>query len=131
MFLDASAIVAIITREPSHEALASRLDRAAARVTSAIAIYEAALGIARKLSWTSIEALALVDEFLALGDIEVAAIDRQVGAAAVEAFERFGKGRHPAALNMGDCFAYAGARTRSQSLLFVGDDFNRTDIGIA
>jgi ribonuclease VapC len=131
MLVDASAIVAIITREPGHEALVSRLGRAATRATSAVAIYEAALGIARKLSWTAIEALALVDEFLALGDIEVAVIDRQVGALAVEAFERFGKGRHAAALNMGDCFAYACARNRSEPLLFVGDDFNRTDVGIA
>ena len=129
MFLDASAIVAIITREPGHEALGSRLERAATRATSAIAIYEATLGIARKLSWTANEALALVDEFMALGDIEVAVIDRQVGAAAVEAFERFGKGRHPAALNMGDCFAYSYALIQSEPILFVVDDFHRHDVG--
>jgi len=46
----------------------------------------------------------------------------------VEAFRRFGRGRHPAALNFGDCLAYASAKTARDSLLFVGDDFSKTDI---
>ena len=61
-------------------------------------------------------------------NVDVAARD---GAVAIEAFERFGKGRHPAKLNMGDCFAYASARSLSAKLLFKGDDFGRTDIEAA
>ena len=51
--------------------------------------------------------------------------------AAIGAWARFGKGRHPAALNFGDCFAYACARLGGQPLLFKGDDFGRTDIAVA
>ena len=131
MHLDASAIVAMITRETDHVELAASLARSRVRTASAVGLYEATLGIARKLDWTPLEARRLVEAFLALADVQVLAIDRPIWVAAVEAFELFGKGRHPAALNMGDCFAYACARIRGEPLLFTDDDFGRTDIAVA
>ncbi|HEY3799263.1 MAG TPA: type II toxin-antitoxin system VapC family toxin [Caulobacteraceae bacterium] len=131
MHVDASAIVAITTREPEHAELIARLDRAPSRSTSPLSLYEASLGIARKLDWSQTEARRLVAMFLAQADIEVIAIDQPVWVAAIEAFERFGRGRHPAGLNMGDCFAYACAKTRGEPLLFKGNDFPLTDVAVA
>ena len=62
--------------------------------------------------------------------IEIVAVDQEQAQLARIAWQRFGKGRHPAGLNYGDCFAYALARTRQLPLLFQGDDFSRTDIDI-
>ena len=58
-------------------------------------------------------------------------IDQRIGEAAIDAHDRFGKGRHPARLNMGDCFAYACARTNNAPLLFKGEDFALTDVALA
>lgn len=131
MFIDASVIVALITREADHADLTTRLNASAVRLTSAVALFEATLGVARKLAWTPSEAQALVEEFLKLAEVEVIAIDRRTWLVALQAFERFGKGLHPAGLNMGDCFAYACARTEHAALLFKGDDFTKTDIAAA
>ena len=74
---------------------------------------------------------ALVGEYSPGSEIEVIGIGPAEGDLALDAFERYGKGRHPARLNMGDCFAYACARTHGVPLLFKGDDFSHTDILIA
>ena len=71
---------------------------------------------------------ARLEETLSILAISTHAVDLQQGIFAREAFIRFGRGRHPAALNFGDCFAYALAKTRDESLLFKGDDFAKTDI---
>jgi ribonuclease VapC len=129
MFVDASAIIAILTGEPEADAFADALAGAAAPVTSPVAIFEAALGICRKRHATPAEAAADVREFLDLSGIRVAPITEGEAGAAIEAFARFGKGRgHPAQLNLGDCFAYAVARIHGISLLFKGEDFAKTDI---
>ncbi len=72
-----------------------------------------------------------VDNFLRLAHVGIIAIGPDEMARALDAFNRFGKGRHPAQLNMGDCFAYACAKTHGVPLLFKGDDFSQTDIAIA
>lgn len=127
MFVDASAIVAIITQEPGHESLSVAL--ATGRpATSPLAIYEASLGVARIFASSPISARRQVQELLELFAVEILSMTEADGDAAVEAFDRFGKGRHPARLNMGDCFAYAMAVNRGLPLLFKGDDFGRTDI---
>lgn len=132
MFVDASAIVAILTREPEADALADALGEAPAPITSPVAIFEAALGLCRKRESSVAEAEADVMEFLTLAGVAVAPIDAAAGKAALAAFARFGKGRgHPAQLNMGDCFAYAMARCHRTSLLFKGGDFAQTDIRAA
>jgi len=128
MFVDASAIVAIIVSESDADDLGTRLAEAEQFYTSALACYEATLGVARVLNLTVDVALSLVDDFAAEADAEITPITAEIGREAVRAFARFGRGRHPAALNMGDCFAYACARTLGVPLLYKGDDFALTDI---
>ena len=131
MFLDASAAIAIIAREGDAAALAGRLRQANEVHTSPIAVYETVLGLAR-LGQTSIqEAQAVLDRFLGEIRAQIVPITAEIGRNALSAFERYGRGRHPAALNMGDCFAYACARQLDIPLLFKGDDFPLTDITIA
>lgn len=131
MFVGASAIVAILTQEPEADALIDRLERAVRPITSAIAIFEAALGLCRK-SYVSVEeAEADVAEFLTSARVTLVPIAANEATAALGAFSRYGKGRgHPAQLNMGDCFAYSVARCHRTSLLYKGDDFGKTDIGL-
>jgi ribonuclease VapC len=76
------------------------------------------------------DATALLDQFLAEVDATIVPIDAPCGRAAIAAFERFGKGRHAAALNLGDCFAYACAATGDMPLLCKGNEFPQTDIAI-
>ncbi|MEO8714392.1 MAG: type II toxin-antitoxin system VapC family toxin [Acetobacteraceae bacterium] len=130
MFVDASAIVAILTREPDAGALADLLESAPTPITSPIAVFEAALGLCRKRHASVEEARRDVEDFLGTARVELVAITVAEAAAALDAFARYGKGRgHPARLNMGDCFAYAVAKAHRTSLLFKGDDFDKTDIG--
>ena len=129
MFVDDSAIVAILTREPDADALADALDGARSPITSPIAVFEAALGICRKRHASVAEAHADVAEFLATAGVRTVPISDKEAEMALDAFSRYGKGRgHPAQLNLGDCFAYAIARNYRTSLLFKGDDFDKTDI---
>ena len=132
MFVDASAIVAILTREPDADALADVLDDARSPITSPIAVFEATLGLCRKRHASVEEAEADVREFLAAAGVRSVAITSKEGETALAAFARYGKGRgHPAQLNLGDCFAYAVARNYRTPLLFKGDDFSKTDIDLA
>lgn len=129
MFVDASAIVAILTREPEADALAHTLESARAPITSPLAIFEATLGVCRKRHASVAEGQADVLEFLEIAGIRTVAITIKEAEAALNAFARFGKGGgHPAQLNMGDCFAYAAAKSYHTSLLFTGADFSKTDI---
>lgn len=132
MFVDASAIVAILTREPEADTLADRLEQAHQPITSPIAVFEAVAGLCRKRHASVEEAQADLRAFLETARIRLVAITAEDGEAALLAFSRYGKGRgHPAQLNMGDCFAYAAAMTNRATLLFKGEDFSRTDIAAA
>ena len=132
MFIDASAIVAILTSEPQAGALIAALDLGETRITSALAVFEAVTALSRKLDQDVATSERQVQRFLDLSGIQVVPITEAVGADALAAHARYGKGRgHPAKLNLGDCFAYACARTHGVPLLFVGDDFARTDIEAA
>ncbi|MPZ31672.1 MAG: PIN domain-containing protein [Rhodospirillales bacterium] len=129
MFIDASAIVAMLNGEAEAAQLADALERSDVRVTSPIAIFEATLGICRVRHATVEQAAADVAEFLKVADIQCAPITEQESQTAFIAFDRYGKGRgHPAQLNLGDCFAYAVARNRNLPLLFKGEDFTKTDV---
>lgn len=131
MFVDASAMVAIMIGEPDAPDLLRRLDAAGRRITSPLATYELTVALARAKDRPLGQVRIVVKEFLARSEIEVIEIGPTEGDLALDAFERYGKGRHPARLNMGDCFAYACARTHGVPLLFKGDDFSQTDILIA
>ena len=131
MFLDASALTAILTDEADGPAFAARIKADKRRMTSPMAIWETALSVSRRLGLSPSEALQAVRDYLTLANVQVLAVPPQAADLAAEAFERFGKGRNPAALNFGDCFAYACARYYRQPLLYKGDDFPRTDIEAA
>jgi ribonuclease VapC len=129
MFVDASAIIAILTREPDADDLIDRLEGAIRPITSAIAIFEATLGLCRKRHASVEETQADVTDFLKTAQVELVPIGESEASLALSAFARYGKGRgHPAQLNMGDCFAYAVARNHRTTLLFKGNDFAKTDI---
>lgn len=128
MFVDASAFVAILASEEGADALLARLQQADVRYTSPMAIWETSIVLGRQRQIAPTDALGLVTDFLKLLPVAVEPVDHSAGELAVIAYQRFGKGRHPAGLNFGDCFAYACARQREVPLLYKGDDFSRTDI---
>lgn len=128
IFVDASAIVAFILAEPEAAALAAALDLGEPAFTSPIAVYEASLAVARANAAPLPVAQRDVRQTLRRMEIAIVEIDDEQASLALAAFERFGKGRHPAALNMGDCFAYASTESRDARILFKGDDFSQTDL---
>ena len=129
MFVDASAIVAIIVGEPGADQLADRVEAAESPITSPIAIFETVAAISRIRTIDIDEATDVVAEFLETARIRVVPVTHADAEKALDAFSRYGKGRgHPAQLNLGDCFAYAAASNHRRPLLFKGDDFSKTDI---
>lgn len=131
MFVDASALIAILAGEPDAAALVARLQQARQRLTSPIAVGETTLALARILDLPPSDARQAVRDYLALAAIQVVAVSPKAADLAIEAFERFGEGNHPARLTLADCLAYAGARTYRMPLLFKGEGFALTDIDVA
>ena len=131
MFVDASAITAILSDEADARELLARLQKGVVRITSPLAVWETTIAVARNLGLEISEAREAVEGFLTLAEIEVVAVPAEASALAIDAYSRFGKSRHPAGLNFGDCFAYAGARLARYPLLYKGDDFPLTDIETA
>ncbi len=131
MFVDASALTAILTDEDDARSLVGRLTLSDRRITSPLAVWEATVAVARRLDLPLGEAREAIADYLVLAGIVVVAVPPEVGDGALDAFERYGEGRHPASLNFGDCFAYACARHYRVRLLFKGSDFPHTDIASA
>jgi len=113
IFVDASALVAILNDEPEAAAFIAVLETETPKLTSEIAVFEAAAAIARERQVSPQEAESAVRALVTEADLEILAITVDIGGLAIEAFQKYGKGRHPARLNMGDCFAYACARSRA------------------
>lgn len=128
MILDTSVLVAIALREPGYEELIEKLRSADALGISTPTLVEAGIVLSARLG---IEPQAVLDRFLRDFGVVPVAFGERHWREAVDAFRRFGKGRHPASLNFGDCLSYAAARVAGHSLLFVGDDFDRTDVAKA
>ena len=130
MFIDASAIVAILAGEPGNASLAQIINAARDPITSALAIFESASAVARKNAMTVEAAETETYAFLALAGIRIVSLGDAEVRDALAAYARFGKGRGspPAVLNFGDLFAYALARHLDAPLLFKGNDFAQTDI---
>ena len=128
MIVDASALVAIIQEEPDAELLIDRLEIDGRRSTHGISLFETVVAVARESRREPDVAERTVRRFLARADIAILAIGSREASAALDAFSRYGKGRHPAKLNMGDCFSYACAKVRGVPLLYKGDDFAKTDL---
>jgi ribonuclease VapC len=131
MFLDASAMIAILASEDDAGSLAARLGQAREVHTSGLAVYETVVGLARIANAAVQDAADLVEAFLRETSAEIMPIDGATAREALAAFARYGRGHHAAALNMGDCFAYACARQLGTTLLCKGNDFPRTDIELA
>ena len=129
LFLDASAMVAMMTGEAGSPALEERFGAADEIVCSAISLWEAARAVARKRTVPITHAFSEIETFVADFAIRLVPIGTTESHVAVDAYHRYGKGTgHPAKLNMGDCFAYACAKTHNASLLYKGNDFLHTDL---
>lgn len=128
LFVDASALVSMIAGEPDHEELMHRLMADPDPLWSAMTEWETISALCRSHRYPIDRARTEVADLTAVAKFRRVDIGAAEAAAAVDAYHRFGKGRHPAALNMGDCFAYACARTNNARLLYKGDDFARTDL---
>ena len=125
--IDTSALLAILFGEPEAEAFDQRI--AAEQVCmSAVSLQEASMVLAGRRPGRDAEAWQRLDELIRDAPIEVVAHDRELAEIGRLAFLRFGKGRHPARLNCGDCASYALAKSLGIPLLFKGTDFARTDI---
>jgi ribonuclease VapC len=131
MFIDASALTALLTDEDDARELLARMQQTKTRITSPLAIWEAVIAVARKLDLTIGDVADSMDRYLELMKIELVPVPPETARTALDAFDRYGKGRHPAKLNFGDCFAYACARHLGQPLMFKGADFPQTDIEAA
>lgn len=128
MILDSSAIVSLICREPGHAQLIDKIAATKQLLVGAPTLAETELVLTIKLGY---DAGALVEQFLAETQTLVLPFSREHVSVFLEAFLRYGKGRHPARLNMGDCFTYATAKIARRPVLFVGDDFSKTDLTAA
>ncbi|KQT07374.1 MULTISPECIES: type II toxin-antitoxin system VapC family toxin [unclassified Bradyrhizobium] len=131
MFIDASALAAMLTNEDEARELLARVQQSTTRLTSPLAVWEAAIAIACVLDLPIAAAAEAVESYLALMEIKTVNVAPETARIALEAYDRYGKGRHPARLNFGDCFAYACARNLGEPLMFKGADFPQTDIEAA
>jgi ribonuclease VapC len=123
--VDSSAIIAILRNEPERDGFEAVLDTSTQSVCSIMTFVESFMvATSRKTNTPPDLHLALLRSL----KIDLVPTDETQALAAAEAFLRFGKGRHPARLNLGDCFSYALAKSLNAPLLYKGDDFSRTDI---
>jgi ribonuclease VapC len=131
IFVDASALVSIIAREADASALGRVLAGGAPIISSAISVWETVTALCKNHRYSNEDARTAVADLFKDLQIKYVPIGERESELAALAYEKFGKGRHAAALNMGDCFAYACAKANNAKLLFKGDDFAKTDIAAA
>lgn len=127
MVIDTSAMMAILTREPAADRLVQAVEADRTRLVSAATVVEASLVLLGRYGEVGDPQL---DRLLRAIGAEVVPVGEEQVTLARDAALRFGRGRHPAALNFGDCFSYALSVARSEPLLFVGDDFSKTDVEV-
>jgi ribonuclease VapC len=131
IFVDASALISMIAGEEDADSQADRLDAERLRLCSAISVWETVAGLCRSYTFSVTSARVTVESFLQTHGFQFVGVNEREFEAASDAYAEFGKGRHPAALNMGDCYAYACTKTNRAKLLFKGEDFSKTDIAQA
>ena len=124
--IDSSALVAILQNEPDALLFAEAIGAAEAIVVSAVSFFETSMVLAGRVQDET--AWRLLDALIGRAKIEIVPFDAGQAAIARAAFLKYGKGRHTAALNFGDCAAYALAKSRNIPLLYKGADFAKTDI---
>lgn len=125
MVVDSSAVLAVLFNEPERDAFADALSAATVRLMSSVNVLEAAVVASSRKGPHGARELDLL---LHRAEIEVTPFTADHLRLSRDAYERYGKGRHPAGLNLGDCCAYALARYTGEPLLFKGNDFLRTDV---
>lgn len=127
--VDSSALIAILRREPEADGFLRIIAEAEGCLLSSVSLLETSMVLAGRAgdatSWAELDAL------IARAGIQMVAQDAELTEAARAAFLRYGRGRHPAALNLGDCASYALAKHHELPLLFKGADFPRTDLRAA
>jgi ribonuclease VapC len=128
MIIDSSAAIAVLEQEPDAQSFASAIAGASSRYMGAPTFLELCMIIAGNRADASIED---VGSFVRDAGITLLPFTPAAAKVAAEAFLKFGKGRHPAKLNFGDCISYAMAKTEVMPLLFKGDDFRLTDVEVA
>jgi ribonuclease VapC len=125
MVLDSSAVVAVAVEEEGHGRFADAMADANTIAIGAPTLVETDVVMMRRFD---LHGRVLVARFMERRDVVVVPFDQNHRETAGEAFARYGKGRHPAALNYGDCMTYATAQVAGHPLLFTGEDFAQTDI---
>jgi len=125
MVIDTSALLAILRDEPERSSFSEALEMAEVRSISTASFVEISMIIESRYGADGVRDLDLL---IAKALIALEAVDVDQAHLARQAFRQYGKGRHPAGLNFGDCFSYALARSRAEPLLFKGKDFPQTDI---
>jgi ribonuclease VapC len=128
MVIDTSALMGLLLGEPSARAIANVLEQDPDPIISAATLVEAFIVAEARLG---ADGVLKLDQILREAGIGVEAVDHAAARSAIEAWRSFGKGRHPAQLNFGDCFVYALAAMRGEPILCTGADFTRTDIATA
>lgn len=129
MFVDASAMVAILAPEDDGMAIAARLESSREPMTTPLAVFETVVALRRIHAAPMGHVLALTQAFLERAGIKLVGIGPEQHVTALHAFERYGRGSgHPAQLNFGDCFAYAAAKRLGLPMLYKGNDFALTDL---
>jgi ribonuclease VapC len=125
MVIDTSALLAILLNEPERRAFSVAIAAADVRLLSSATFVESSLVIEARYGADGVRDLDLL---IAKADISLEPVDIEQAHLARRAYRQFGKGRHAAGLNLGDCFSYALARSRSEPLLFKGQDFAQSDV---
>ena len=128
MILDSSAVVAVLLREEGYRPYAEEMEDAPDLAIGAPTLLETGIVVMGRLG---LSGRARIAQFLEHYGAVVIPFDERHWHVAADAFIRYGKGRHPAALNYGDCMTYATARLADHPLLFTGDDFAKTDVAVA
>lgn len=125
MVIDTSALIAILQDEPERRLFNRAIEAAETRLLSSANLVETSIVIATRFGSDGVRDL---DLFLAKADVSIESVDADQAYIARQAFEQYGKGRHPAGLNFGDCFTYALAKFSGEAVLFKGRDFSKTDL---
>lgn len=128
MIIDTSAIVALLVKEPGYEEILDKLAGDSSPAVNAATLTEAGIVMSARIGD---DARGMLARFIQEGGIEVLPFADAHYSAAVDAWLRYGKGRHPASLNFGDCLTYAAAALSGEPLLCVGSDFAKTDLELA
>ena len=126
MIIDSSALVALVKGEPSAPLIAASILRDDVREVGAATFVESSMVIEARMP----DGARLLAELIETFDIDIVPVEGAIAGAAVEAWRRFGKGNHPARLNLGDCLTYGVATVRGEPILCIGNDFVQTDAPI-